>query len=120
MFFVFFEIGFGQLRNNLVDRGICIGGVFCRPGNDQRRPCLIDEDVVDLIDDGIVKFALDHFLDTEIHIVAQIVEAEFVIRAVGDVAGIGCLAFRVVEPMRDAADGQAKEFEDRAHPVGIA
>ena len=94
----------------LIDR-VSIGSIFGRAGNDQRRPGLVDEDVIDLIDDGEVKFALDHFLDTEIHIVAQIVETEFVIGAVGNVAGIGGLAFGIVETVGDAADGQAEEFE---------
>ena len=120
LFFVFFEVFGTQLRNDLVDGRICVGGVFRRTGNDQRRTRLVDEDVIDLVDDRVMELALDHLVDAEIHIVAQIVETVFVIRAVGDVAGIGALAFGIVEPVFDAADGHAEKFVDHAHPCRVA
>ena len=41
-----------------------------------------------LVDDGVDVAALDHVLEPVLHVVAQIVEAELVIGAVGDVAGV--------------------------------
>ncbi len=67
-----------------------------------------------------MEFPLDHFLDAELHIVAQIVEAEFVVGAVSHVAGIGGLAFVVLQPVGDAADGETEEFVYLAHPFGVA
>ena len=64
--------------------------------------------------------ALDHVLEAVLHVVAQIVEAVFVVGAVGDVAGIGLLALGVVEPVHDHADGHAEEAIDLAHPAGVA
>ena len=64
--------------------------------------------------------ALDHVLEPVLHVVAQIVEAVFVVGAVGDVAGIGLLALGIVEPVHDHADGQAEEGIDLAHPAGVA
>ena len=64
--------------------------------------------------------ALDHVLQPVFHVVAQIVEAEFVVGAVGDVAGIFVLALLVVEPVDDDADGEAEELVDLAHPFGVA
>ena len=49
---------------------------------------------VDLVDDGEDMAALHHVLEPVLHVVAQIVEAELVVGAVGDVAGVGCLALR--------------------------
>ena len=64
--------------------------------------------------------ALDHVLQRVLHVVAQIVEAEFVVGAVGDVAGIGRLALGVVEAVDDDAGGHAEEAVDLAHPFGVA
>ena len=55
-----------------------------------------------------------------LHVVAQIVEAELVIGAVGDVAVVGLLALLVVEPVHDHADGEAEEIVDLPHPFGVA
>ena len=43
----------------------------------------------DLVDDGVDVPALDHVLQPVLHVVAQIVEAELVVGAVGDVAVVG-------------------------------
>jgi hypothetical protein len=58
-------------------------------GDDQRRPGLVDEDRVDLVDDGVVVTALDHVGDPHRHVVAQIVEPELVVGAVRDVGLVG-------------------------------
>ena len=63
---------------------------------------------------------MDHVLEPELHVVAQIVEAELVVGAVGDVAEIGLLALHVVEVVDDAADRQAEKLVDLAHPFGVA
>ncbi len=59
----------------------------------------------DFVDDGVEMAALDHVLQPVLHVVAQIVEAVFVVGAVGDVARIGFLALGIVEPVHDHADG---------------
>ena len=64
--------------------------------------------------------ALDHRRDRVLHVVAQIVEAEFVVRAVGDVAGVSGLALLVREPVHDTADGEPEEFIDLPHPLRVA
>ena len=54
------------------------------------------------------------------HVVAQVVETEFVVGAVGDVGGIGGAARIVVEIGDDDADVHAEELVDPAHPFGVA
>ena len=75
---------------------------------------------VDFVDDGVEVAALDHVLQPVLHVVAQIVEAVFVVGAVGDVAGVGFLALGVVEAVDDHAGGHAEEAVDLAHPFGVA
>ena len=66
----------------------------CRAGNDQRGSGLVDQDRVDLVDDGVMVAALYQVVGAERHVVAQVVEAEFVVGAVGDVGAVGLAAFR--------------------------
>ena len=110
-----FVVAFVERRNIAVDGVVEFGTVVERTGNDQRRARLVDQDRVDFVDDGIGMAALDHVLQPVLHVVAQIVEAEFVIGGVGDVAGVGLLALGVVQAVHDVADGQAEET-DRSGP----
>ena len=52
--------------------------------------------------------ALNALRQVVLHVVAQVVEAEFVVRAVGDVGAVGRAALLVVQIMHDHADGQAQ------------
>ena len=113
-------VGLVELRNVAVDRVVEFGTIVERTGNDQRRARLVDEDRVDFVDDRIDVPALDHILQPVLHVVAQIVEAEFVVGAVGDVAVVGFLALLIVEPVHDDADGESEEIVDLPHPLGVA
>ncbi len=75
---------------------------------------------VDLVDDGVDVPALHHVLEPVFHIVAQIVEAELVVGAVGDVAVVLLLALGIVEAVDDDADREPEEFVDLPHPLGVA
>ncbi len=74
----------------------------------------------DFVDDGVEVAALDHVLQPVLHVVAQVIEAVFVVGAVSDVAGIGILALGIVEAVHDDADGEAEEVIDLPHPFGVA
>ena len=55
-----------------------------------------------------------------LHIVAQIVEPEFIVGAVGNVGRISCPAFVLAKVGDDHADFQAEEIIDLTHPFRIA
>ncbi len=89
-----------QLPGDAVGLGVAGDVVVGRAGDDQRRAGLVDQDVVHLVDDGEVQRPLRLLVLLRIavvalgrrpHVVAEIVEAELVVRAVGDVAGVGLL-----------------------------
>ncbi len=109
-----------ELGNDPVDRVELVDRLFRRPADDERRPGLVDEDGVDLVDDGEDVVALDHGLEIELHVVAQIVEAELVVRPVSDVTPVGILALAVAVLVLDHADGESKEAVDASHPLGVA
>ena len=113
-------IGLVELGQEGVDGVVEFRTVVERAGNDQRRARLVDQDRVDFVDDGVEVAALDHVLEPVLHVVAQIVEAVFVVGAVGDVAGVGVLALGIVEAVDDHAGGHAEEAVDLAHPLGVA
>ena len=58
--------------------------------------------------------------EVELHVVAEVVEAELVVGAVGDVAGVGDLALLIVEVVLNDADRHAEEAVDAAHPFRVA
>ena len=120
------------------EREVQVGRLLRLAGDDERRPRLVDEDVVDLVDDGEAALALDPLIELDDHVVAQVVEAELVVRAVGHVRRVR-LATRhrpqVDQPLvarrvagliqergvvRDHAQADAEEVEDRAHPLRVA
>ena len=109
-----------ELRDDRVDGNVEIGAVLRRTGDDERRAGFVDEDRVDLIDNREGVAALHHLRHVVLHVVAQIVEAEFVVRAVGDVRRIGLPALIVIETMHDDADGYPEKLVDLAHPLGVA
>ncbi len=112
-------VGLVEFREEGVDGVVELGAVVERAGDDERRACFIDENGIHFVDDGVEVAALDHILQAILHVVAQIVEAVFVVGAVGDVAAVSELALGIVEAMDDHTGGHAEEGIDLAHPGGV-
>ena len=109
-----------QAGNEEVGHFIELCRFLALAGDDKRRTGLIDEDGVDLVDDDEVMAALDHVLLIKSHVVAQIVKAELVVRAVGDIGSIGGAALVRLEIVDDQADREAEEAIDLPHPFRVA
>ena len=60
--------------------------------------------------------ALHQLVGVELHVVAQVVKAKFIVGAVGDILGVFDFALLVIKTMHDNACAQAKEFIQLAHP----
>ena len=101
-----------------------VGGLLRLARDDERRPRLVDQDRVDLVDDRVPVAALDGLGELDRHVVAQVVEAELGVRAVGDVAGVGGAAVGLLVVVGhlglDDADAHPERLVDRAHPLGVA
>jgi hypothetical protein len=71
-----------------------------------------------------VRAALHGLGQLDRHVVAQVVEAELGVRAVGDVAAVRRPAVRLLEVVGhlglDHPDGHAEGLVDRPHPLGVA
>jgi hypothetical protein len=88
--------------------------------DDERRPRLVDQDRVDLVDDRVGMPALDGGLEGRGHVVAEVVEAELRVRAVRDVGVVRGLALVEGHHVADEGRPHAEGLVDRAHPLGVA
>ncbi len=109
-----------QLRNDAIHLVVLVGGFLAGTGDDERGTRFVDQDRVDFVDDGVGVFALRAIVEAKLHVVAQVVEAELVVGAVGDVAVVGGAAFLVVQIVHDGAHRHAEELVDLPHPLGVA
>ena len=83
-----------ELGDDGVDPVVLVRRLLGGAADDERRARLVDEDRVHLVHDREVVAALDVAGQLELHVVAQVVEAELVVGAVGDVGVVGDLALR--------------------------
>ncbi|CAB4344576.1 unannotated protein [freshwater metagenome] len=120
-----------HLRSQLRELPIRVGGGLGGAGDNQRRTRLVDQNVVDLIDNREVVHrnraavladpatVLNLLLERLRHVVAQVVETELRVCAVGDVGGVRSeLLVRVLHVLK-YAPAKSKSVVDRAHPLGV-
>ncbi len=109
-----------QAGDDAVDFVVEIGRRLCRPGNDEGGSRFVDQDAVDFVDDREVVPTLDVLRQLELHVVAEVVEPEFVVGPVGDVGGIRLLPLGVVQVVLDHADAHSEKTVNASHPFGVA
>ena len=110
-----------RFHGRLPLRVLLVKRVHRRAADDERRARFINQDRIHFVHDGEIMAALDLLLLARGHaVVAQIIEAELGVRAVGDVAGILLAADVRRLVVQNAADGQAEKFVNRAHPFRVA
>ena len=63
---------------------------------------------------------MDHLAAFLLHVVAQVVEAQFIVGRIGDVAVVGLSTLELRQVGDNRADGQAKEAVDLPHPFRVA
>src|SRR5262249_15386461 len=89
-------------------------------GNDEQRTDFVDQDGVDFIDDGKVVSTLHTIFQVELHVIAQVVESKFVVRAIRHIGSVSIAAFLVVEVVDNHTYRQSKETVELAHPLRVA
>ena len=96
------------------------GGLGTSARDDQRGASLINQDGVNLVDDGVVVATLHALLGTGNHVVTQVIKAELGVGAVGDVGLIGRALELEWHVVLEQTDGHAQVLIDAAHPLGVA
>jgi hypothetical protein len=99
---------------------IPLGALLRGTRDDQRRAGLVDQDRVDLVDDGEVVAALGSIVWPPDHVVAQVVEAELVVGPVGDVGAVCRLPLFGTLVRLDQPDAESEEAVDAPHPFGVS
>ena len=110
----------GKSANKAVGFLIEVGGFVPSAGDNERGSGFIYEDGVHLVHYGVVKAPLNKVLFISYHVVPQVVKAELVVRAVGDVAGVGFPALVVFHSVDNKTNGKSHVAEHLAHPLGVA
>ena len=96
---LFHVLAAGQLSGQNVAGLIQLRGLAALPGNDQRCAGFVDQDGIHLVDDGIVQIPEHQLFLVDDHIVAQVIEPQFIIGHISDITVIGfptLLGFHVV------------------------
>ena len=88
--------------------------------DDERSAGLVYEDRVDLVDYAVGMSPLDLLVETPRHVVAKIVEAQFVVGTVCDVALVGLPLAHHVLVGHDDSRCQPQIFVHRSHPGGVS
>ena len=96
-----------------------LAGLADPTGDDERCPCLVDQDRVDLVDDRVVVAALHPVLRAHRHVVAEVVETELVVRAVGDVGAVRRQTLVRQHVGLDEPNLETEETVDLPHPVRV-
>src|SRR3954469_17107656 len=92
-----------------------------RAADDERRARLIDQNRIDLIDDGIMIATLDLLVTGGRHsVVPQVIESELAVSAVSDVLGVLLAASLRRFVVLNAANTEAEKVIQLAHPFGVA
>ena len=105
--FAFFGFLADKVGRNGIHHAVELDVVICLAGNNQRRTRFVDQNGVHFVDNGKVQFALNFVVLVGNHIVAQVVEAEFVVGTVSNVGAVSGLAFERLQIGYDHADAQA-------------
>ena len=88
--------------------------------DNQRSARFVDKYAVNLVDNGEIESALHKLRLGNRHVVSQIVEAEFVVGAVGYVAGVSSLFFLQRHIVVNHAYRKPEKFKYFSHPLGVA
>jgi len=109
-----------EQRRQRVHAHVKLGVIFGLAGDDERRAGFVDEDRVHFVDDREVQRPLHARIGLVDHVVAQVVETEFVVRAVRDVRGVRFLLQAVIHLRQVDTHRQAEEVVEAPHPLGVA
>ena len=96
------------------------GGLGAGTRDDERRSGLIDQDGVDLVNNGVVVTALNTLLGAGDHVVAQVIEAKLGVGAIGDIGLVGRALKLERHVVLQQTDGHTQILIDATHPLGVS
>ena len=134
--FRFFCAGFGYLHGfffyvygkvfvenegfyEFVCGNVFIAGFLPSAGNDKRGSRLVDKDRVHFVHDGEIERTLNHLLESAFKVIAEVIEAHFVVGTVSYVACVSLLFVLVFHTGNRDAYGKPHKFVNLSHPLRV-
>src|SRR5690606_19961231 len=113
----FFLLGNELLNSWLVHMELLVVAFGYRTRNDQWSSRIVDQNRVNLIHHGEVMLALYHLFGSMHHVIAEVVEAEFIVCSISDICEVCLPSFVGVRLMFvDTIYLEAEPFENGAIP----
>ena len=109
-----------QGGHEVVGHFVQLGGILPLAGDNQGGTGFINQDGVHLIHDGEGVSPLHQLGLVDRHVVPEVVKAQLVVGAVGDVGGVGHPALRRGHAGNHQTDGKPHVAVDLAHPLRVA
>ena len=109
-----------QGGHEVVGHFVQLGGILPLAGDDQGGTGFINQDGVHLVHDGEGVSPLHQLGLVDRHVVPEVVKAQLVVGAVGDVGGVGHPALRRGHAGNHQTDGKPHVAVDLAHPLRVA
>ncbi len=119
-FFIYLVIFWVERLGNLRHADVILCVLMRRTGDNQRRAGFINEDVIYLIDNGIVMSALHTALPAHGDVIAQIVKTKLGVGAVGDISEVSLRAAYWAQQVGLLAQGVLVWIVDVSHLVAIS
>ena len=95
------------------------GGLAALAGNDQRRPGLVDQHRVHLVDNGKMEIPQHQLLLVDHHIIPQIIKSQLIVGHIGDIAAVRFLPLFRGHAVEHHAHGEPQELMNLSHPLRI-
>ena len=108
-----------QHVRNLIDRNVNIRAAFGRTGNNQRSSGLVNQNGVNFVHDREEQTSLAACAGFVLHVVAEVVEAEFVVRTVSNIGSISSLFLIVRLIGKNCSDSHSEEVVNLTHPSRV-
>ena len=108
-----------QHVRDLVDRHINIGAAFGRTGNNQRSSGLVNQNGVNFVHDREEQTSLTACAGLVLHVIAEVVEAEFVVCTVSNISSVSGLLLIVRLVGKNRSDSHSEEVVNLTHPSRV-
>ncbi len=108
-----------QLPRQDIARLVELCGLAALPGYNKRRPRLVNQHGVNLVDDGVLKPPLHKLFLVDHHVIPQVVEPQLIIRDIGNIAVIRFPPLVAVHAIEHHTDRKPQKLMDLSHPLCV-
>src|SRR5215813_9309455 len=74
-----------EIANDAREQAVVVAGLVGGARDDEWSARLVDQNIVYFVNNAEVVFALDHFFDGTDHVIAEVIEAKFVVGTIGNI-----------------------------------